>query len=59
MDDSQRRLSRIKRLSHNERLILILYYYEEMTLKEIAATLGMSQDRAARMLETVRNYITY
>ena len=47
-----------RRLSRNERLLLILYYYEELTLKEISLILGLSQDRVSRMLETVRNYIT-
>ena len=47
-----------KRLSRNERLILILYYYEEMTIREIAVTLGLSRTRVSQMLEHVRDAIT-
>jgi RNA polymerase sigma factor for flagellar operon FliA len=36
-------------LSKNERLILILYYYEEMTMKEIGATLDLSESRVSQM----------
>ena len=32
-----------KGLNRNERLIIILYYYEEMTMKEIGATLDLSE----------------
>ncbi len=32
-----------------ERLILILYYYEEMTMKEIGATLDLSESRVSQM----------
>jgi len=38
-----------KGLSKNERLILILYYYEEMTMKEIGATLNLSESRVSQM----------
>lgn len=38
-----------KGLSQNERLILILYYYEEMTMKEIGATLDLSESRVSQM----------
>ena len=38
-----------KGLSKNERLILILYYYEEMTMKEIGATLDLSESRVSQM----------
>ena len=30
-------------------LILILYYYEEMTMKEIGATLDLSESRVSQM----------
>ncbi|MDO4550826.1 MAG: FliA/WhiG family RNA polymerase sigma factor [Planctomycetia bacterium] len=36
-------------LSQNERLIIILYYYEEMTMKEIGATLDLSESRVSQM----------
>lgn len=38
-----------KGLSRNERMILILYYYEEMTMKEIGATLDLSESRVSQM----------
>lgn len=36
-------------LSPIERLILILYYYEEMTMKEIGTTLDLSESRVSQM----------
>jgi RNA polymerase sigma factor for flagellar operon FliA len=36
-------------LSRAERLILILYYYEEMTMKEIGVTLDLSESRVSQM----------
>jgi len=36
-------------LSKNERLIIIRYYYEEMTMKEIGATLDLSESRVSQM----------
>ena len=38
-----------RRLTSEERLILILYYYEEMTMKEIGATLDLSESRVSQM----------
>jgi RNA polymerase sigma factor for flagellar operon FliA len=38
-----------KRLSPTERLILMLYYYEEMTMKEIGVTLDLSESRVSQM----------
>jgi len=38
-----------KGLSQNERLILIPYYYGEMTMKEIGATLNLSESRVSQM----------
>jgi len=46
-DDLKRIIT--KGLSKNERLILILYYYEEMTMKEIGATLNLSESRVSQM----------
>jgi RNA polymerase sigma factor for flagellar operon FliA len=46
-DDLKRVIT--KGLSKNERLILILYYYEEMTMKEIGATLDLSESRVSQM----------
>jgi RNA polymerase sigma factor for flagellar operon FliA len=36
-------------LSKTERLIIILYYYEELTMKEIGETLGLSESRVSQM----------
>jgi RNA polymerase sigma factor for flagellar operon FliA len=38
-----------KGLSRAERLIVILYYYEEMTMKEIGMTLGLSKSRVSQL----------
>src|SRR5688572_25699016 len=35
--------------SRNERLVIILYYYEELTMKEIGATLDLSESRVSQM----------
>jgi RNA polymerase sigma factor for flagellar operon FliA len=36
-------------LSRAEQLILVLYYYEQMTMKEIGATLDLSESRVSQM----------
>ncbi|MGO8747620.1 MAG: FliA/WhiG family RNA polymerase sigma factor [Thermoguttaceae bacterium] len=36
-------------LNRNQRLIIILYYYEELTMKEIGATLDLSESRVSQM----------
>lgn len=36
-------------LSRAERLIIILYYFEEMTMKDIGATLDLSESRVSQM----------
>ena len=38
-----------KGLNRNERLIIILYYYEELTMKEIGETLSLSESRVSQM----------
>jgi RNA polymerase sigma factor for flagellar operon FliA len=40
-------------LSRNERLIIILYYYEELTMKEIGATLHLSESRVSQMHSSI------
>jgi RNA polymerase sigma factor FliA len=42
-----------KGLSRAEKLILILYYFEEMTMAEIAKHLDLSESRVSRMHSTV------
>jgi RNA polymerase sigma factor FliA len=39
----------MQNLSRIERIILILYYFEEMTMKEIGATLDLSESRVSQM----------
>ena len=38
-----------KGLSRAERLIVVLYYYEQMTMKEIGATLDLSESRVSQL----------
>ena len=40
-------------LTRAERLILILYYYEEMTMKEIGVTLDLSESRVSQMHSSI------
>lgn len=51
-----------KGLSRAERLIVILYYYEEMTMKEIGATLDLSESRVSQMhssiLARIKSHLT-
>ena len=42
-----------KGLSRAERLIIILYYYEGMTMKEIGATLDLSESRVSQMHSSI------
>jgi len=42
-------------LNRAERLVLILYYYEEMTMKEIGATLELSESRVSQMHSSMLN----
>lgn len=39
----------IERLTDKERLVITLYYYEEMTLKEIGAVLNVSESRVSQI----------
>jgi RNA polymerase sigma factor for flagellar operon FliA len=36
-------------LSRAERLIVVLYYYEQMTMKQIGQTLDLSESRVSQM----------
>ncbi len=40
-------------LNRAERLILVLYYYEELTMKEIGTTLDLSESRVSQMHSSV------
>ena len=59
-EDPTRRLQRkdlmrmgTRGLNRNERLIIILYYYEELTMKEIGATLDLSESRVSQMHSSI------
>ena len=39
----------IEELSERERMVITLYYYEEMTLKEIARVLGVTESRTSQI----------
>jgi RNA polymerase sigma factor for flagellar operon FliA len=59
-EDPTRRLQRkdimrlvTKGLNRNERLIIILYYYEELTMKEIGETLDLSESRVSQMHSSI------
>ncbi|TVQ57735.1 MAG: FliA/WhiG family RNA polymerase sigma factor [Phycisphaerales bacterium] len=40
-------------LDQRDRLILILYYYEQLTMKEIGRTLGISESRVSQRLDSI------
>lgn len=52
-----------KGLSRAERLIVILYYYEEMTMKEIGMTLDLSESRVSQLhsqiLDRLKSHMHY
>ena len=51
----------MKVLSQRERIILILYYYEELTMREIGAALDLSESRVcqlhSRIIERLRTHL--
>jgi len=46
-------------LSRAERLIVILYYFEEMTMKEIGETLDLSESRVSQMHSAILNRLRH
>ncbi len=44
-----------KGFSRSERLIVILYYYEQLTMKEIGSTLDLSESRVSQMHTSIVN----
>ena len=42
-----------KGMAPSEKLIITLYYYEEMTMKEIGITLGLSESRVSQMHSSI------
>ena len=45
----QRLATAIDQLPERERLVMTLYYYEEMTMKEIGLTLGVVESRVSQI----------
>ncbi|ADQ39986.1 RNA polymerase, sigma 28 subunit, FliA/WhiG [Caldicellulosiruptor acetigenus I77R1B] len=39
----------IENLMENERMVIVLYYYEELSIKEIAKVLGVSESRVSQL----------
>ena len=39
----------IDRLQENEQLVMTLYYYEELTMKEIGQILGVNESRVSQL----------
>ena len=46
-------LGHLPDLEHGERLILVLYYYEQMTMKQIGDTLDLSESRVSQMHSSI------
>jgi len=45
----------VNSLTRIERLVIVLYYYEQMTMKEIGATLDLSESRVSQMHSSILN----
>jgi RNA polymerase sigma factor for flagellar operon FliA len=45
----QRLVDAIEELPERERMVLTLYYYEELTMKEIGLTLGVVESRVSQI----------
>jgi RNA polymerase sigma factor for flagellar operon FliA len=43
----------LKDLTRAEKLIVVLYYYEELTMGEIAKELGLSESRVSQMHSSI------
>jgi RNA polymerase sigma factor for flagellar operon FliA len=53
LQDNDLRAQVMSGLNEIEKLILVLYYYEEMTMKEIGATLDLSESRVSQMHSSI------
>ena len=43
----------LENLTRAEKLIVVLYYYEKMTINEIAKKLGLSESRISEMYSSI------
>ena len=43
----------IRGLDARDRLIVVLYYFEQMTMLEIGGTIGISESRVSQRLESI------
>ena len=54
-------INAINKLNEKEKIVVSLYYYEELTLKEIGRVIGVSESRVSqihsRILEKLKNSI--
>ena len=50
-------VSKLKELCERDRLVLCLYYYEDMTLVEVAKVLSMSEKTAQKALDIARSHL--
>ncbi|HEY5212012.1 MAG TPA: sigma-70 family RNA polymerase sigma factor, partial [Acidobacteriaceae bacterium] len=48
-ETKQRLIDAIEELPEKERMVLTLYYYEELTMKEIGLTLGVVESRVSQI----------
>ena len=48
-ESRQRLIDAIEELPEKERLVLTLYYYEELTMREIGLTLGVVESRVSQI----------
>lgn len=49
----------MNKLTKIERLVVVLYYYEQMTMKEIGATLNLSESRVSQMHTSIINRLRH
>ena len=52
-ESEQRLVEAIEKLADNERQVITLYYYDELTLKEIGQVLGLSESRICQIHRSV------
>jgi RNA polymerase sigma factor for flagellar operon FliA len=56
-ESRQRLIDAIEELPERERLVLTLYYYEELTMKEIGLTLGVVESRVSQIRSSAMRHL--